>query len=510
MARRASDRRGLLGLVLFGAAWAACAPSGGRPAAGTGGQGTGGKPGTGGGASAASGGAGGQGPAGRPDGLPAVSTACAGGAKDPVARALCKAPAPVVRGLADLHGALDLRADQARTLTAAATHSVGLAGRLVSAINPRVFVFRSFSGANGLSFALDDIVALAFSRGEQAVELVGYDPAAGDFNFYLLVFEQGCNATRCTPRELFTSAVEEAWTGWRLYVDRDLEDTPFDCLSCHRPDGRSARKRLLMRELVGPWMHWSDLHFQPEGQCPPGGEPIPSGPVPYDELSLVPAGAGGAATYAGVPLDILTTVPSGHDLSSFIGVATRVIGEGGLEDAFIQLGEPMRFDSQTILCEGSVGKTDAWRGYRAAMLARGFPTPHHALDVLDAGQRAEAAAGFAEYLGRRPDADAFAIGASLMSNEAEESVGFVPRASDDARTILRQMCIRCHDGTTDPALRRARFNVEALDTLTAEAAAAVWKRITLPRTSPELMPPLRAGELPPPAVARLKEFLRIP
>lgn len=506
MGRCASDRRVFFALVVAGAALVACAPSAGQQATGTGGEGTGGRPSTSGGASGNAGAGGGPEAPGRRDGLPGVSSACARGASDPVARALCQVPAPALRGLGDLQRALDLRADTSRALAAVATHSVGLAGRLVNAINPRVFLFRTFVTANRVDIAPDDIAALAFNRGDQSVELVGYDPAAGDLNFYLLVFEQGCNATRCSPADLFTSAIEDGWTDWRLYVDRDLEDTPFDCLSCHRPEGKAARKRFLMRQLLPPWMHWSDFHFEPDNQCRPSGDPFPTGPIPYDELRLVPA----EASHAGLPLDILTRAASGHDLSSFIGIAASVIGRGVPGEGLGTLGEVMRFDSQAILCEGSVGKADTWGSYRAAMLARGFPTPHHALDILDPDQRAEAVAGFAEYLGRRPGADPFEIGASLMSDEVEASVGFVPRTTDDAGTILRQMCVRCHDGATDPALRRARFNAENVDTLTPETAAAVWKRITLPRTSPELMPPLRAGELPPAVLERLKGFLRIP
>lgn len=501
-----------LGLVAAAVGIGACTASpmtaGGSGGAGP--TGTGGKGGLGGGGQMAGGGQ--SAPYG-PDGLPLTTTACTWGATDPVARALCR-PAPEITGLADLYRALGLETRWDQRLVAATTHSVGLAGRLVNALNPRVVVFRTFS-AGTETLKADNIAALAFTRGEQAVELVGYDTVARDLNFYLLVFEQACTRAGCTPAELFGASVEDHWTGWKLYADRDLEDTQLDCLSCHRPEGQAAPKRFLMRELQNPWAHWSGFaSFRPDELCPLNLEPpaipgpFPSSEIASDDLRLVEQldpGGRAAGVFAGVPLSELSAAASGHDLSSFISVASTAMG--GSLDA---LGEFMRFPSMRILCEDSVGLTDAWNGYRTGMLTRGFPTPYHGLDVLDLSRRNEALADFPVYLARRVGADSFRIGAELMSDAAETAAGFVPSPNDDAVTILRRMCIRCHDGLTSSTLRRSRFDVERLDALTTDGAAAVWKRITASRSSPELMPPLRAGELPPWAIDRLKTFLRIP
>lgn len=447
-------------------------------------------------------------------GLPSTSTACSQGATDPVARALCTRPAPHVDGLMALYRTLGLETFLGQRLSAATTHSVALGGRLVSALNPRVFVFSSYAKNHGHDLALDDIAAAAFTRGEQAVELVAYDPKAGELNFYLLVFEQPCNGTRCTPAQLFGAAIEDGWTGWQLYVDRDLEDTPFDCLSCHRPDGAGAPKRFLMREFDVPWMHWSGFDsFNPARRCsgsplPPGSASLPDLDIVADDLRLLgQLGTSAApAAYAGVPFEELWSTASGHDFSSFLTIAVITI-DRGITEMLLRRAEPMMFDSEQVLCEGSVGRTDTWRAYRTSMLARGFPVPFHGLDVLDPEQRSPAAADFAGYLARRSDDDAYHVAARLMHDDAEQAIGFVPSPSDDARTILRQMCIRCHDAATDPRLRRARFNAEKLDEITPDAAALIWKRITAPRSAPELMPPLRAGELPPWAIDRIATFL---
>ena len=69
------------------------------------------------------------------------------------------------------------------------------------------------------------------------------------------------------------------------------------------------------------------------------------------------------------------------------------------------------------------------------------------------------------------------------------------------------MCVRRHAGGIGTRLARGRFDVTALDRLDTAAAREILRRISLPPTSPERMPPLRAGELPDWAVARINAFL---
>ena len=72
------------------------------------------------------------------------------------------------------------------------------------------------------------------------------------------------------------------------------------------------------------------------------------------------------------------------------------------------------------------------------------------------------------------------------------------------------MCVRCHATNTDARLKRARFNVEAIETDRVAPATflAIKRRLSLPKRAPELMPPWRVGELPPWAIARIERYLR--
>jgi len=442
-----------------------------------------------------------------------TAAACAGGAADPVARALCRSPAPALAGLTDLYDALGFSPDGGG-LAAVATHSLGLSARTVSALNPRVVVFPPYS-------PLDEhrIAAAAFSRGEPFVELVGYDPAANDFNFYLLAFEPACGR-RCTPADLLTERLESSWTGWTLYADRDLEDTPLDCTSCHRPDGAGAPRRLLMRQVDGPWMHWGDFR----GVTPPtactdaaGTTTLVDGEVPADGADLLRQVDGPLGRHGGVAVADLVAAQSGYDLSSFIFYSAGLadgIGDVPCLAPDCPFSEPDPFPSQAILCDRlQTGRADgaAWDRYRGAARARGLPVPFFDPDILDASARATVAGDFGAFVAT-PSAgqggDAFTKLSGLIDADAARAIGFVPDQAGTGDVILRSMCTRCHDGRADTRLARSRFDATALDRLDAAGAREVLRRISLPATSPDRMPPLRAGELPAWAVARITDLLR--
>jgi uncharacterized protein (TIGR03382 family) len=445
-----------------------------------------------------------------------TAVACGRGAADPIRRALCASPAPALTGLTDLYAALGVSPGRG-ALAAVATHSLGLSARTVSALNPRIAVFPRYSplDANG-------IAAVAFSRGEPFVEMVGYDAAANAFNFYLLAFEPACRGRTCTPSDLLTARLESGWTGWTLYADTDLEDTPLDCTSCHRPDGPGTRRRLLMRQFDGPWMHWGDFRgISSPTSCAgaDGTTALVEGAIPADGADLLRQVDGPLGQHGGVPVADLVAAPSGYDLSSFLYYAAGYAdGSGDIPCAppDCPFSEPDPFPSQAILCDRlQSGRADgaggAWDGYRRPARARGLPVPYFDPDILDASARATVAGDFAAFVatpapGDEPG-DAFTRLSGLISSDATRAIGFVPDEGAAPDLMLQTMCVRCHADGTDARLARSRFNAAALDRLDAETAREIVRRLTLPRTSPDRMPPLRAGELSASHIDRINAFL---
>jgi hypothetical protein len=451
-------------------------------------------------------------------GPPQTAAVCGRGAADPVARALCESPAPALGGLADLYRALGLGPGGDRILTAVTTHSLGLSARTVSALNPRTIVFRHYSPLDE-----NNIVAVAFSRGEPFVEMVGYDPTANDFNFYLLAFEPACKGAGCTPADLLTERIETGWNGWTLYAERDLEDTPLDCTSCHRPDGPAAPRRLLMRQVDGPWMHWGDFR----GVSSPtacidetGATTLVEGEIAADGADLLRQVDGPLGRHGGVPVADLIAAQSGYDLSSFLFYAAGLadgIGDVPCLPPDCPFSEPHPFPSQEVLCDRlrqgrADGQGGAWDRYRGQLLARGLPAPYFDPDILDPSLRATVAGDFGAFVTTPPPGgeggDAFTKTSGLIGPDVARAIGFLPDDGDSAGVILQKMCVRCHGAATDGRLARSRFNAAALDRLDAATAETILERISLPRTSPARMPPLRAGELPGWAIDRVTQLLR--
>ncbi len=431
-----------------------------------------------------------------------MARVCGRGAKDRVASVLCGPTAASIRSLTDLHRALGL-GEPANRYVAATTHSLGLSARVVSAANPRSFVYTS----KRIPIPYEDLVVTSFARGEQLVELVALDPATIDYNFYLLRFEQACNASRCTPDDLLTVKLESGWTGFTLYADKDLEDTPLDCLSCHQPFGAGTHKQLVMRQTATPWLHWDFRGIDEDRICYEQTMPYPGRWIPGDGLELMARLEGANGRHGGIPVSELVETPSGERFSLFLTEAENTIRESAYPAGYLYA--QLDYDSSGPLCEWlQKGTRELWEKSRATSMSKGLPQPYHSQDVSDPERRAEVDSDRAGFLARHASEDAFDVAMSLIAADATTAVGFVPRSSDTAELILREMCVRCHAAATEKRLRRARFNAESLDRIDPGVAESVRERIRLPRSSPELMPPLRVGELPPWAIARIDAYLR--
>jgi hypothetical protein len=247
-----------------------------------------------------------------------TSRVCAQGGTDRIATALCDKATPPIRGLGDLYRALRLD-QQGERLVAVTTHSLGLSARTVSGLNPRVVVYQDISHKRR-RVNYEEVVATTFARGEQLVELAALDPTTYEYNFYLLRFTQACNRTRCTPEDLLTEKIESGWTDWTLYGERDVEDTPLDCASCHMPFGAGTHKMLLMRQEFDPWMHWSDFRGGDERTlCRTADFDGTVGKIVAvaEGLDLLRAVEGAGGRYAGVPVAELHAAESGKIFATY-------------------------------------------------------------------------------------------------------------------------------------------------------------------------------------------------
>jgi len=360
--------------------------------------------------------------------------------------------------------------------------STALSGRLVSTLNPRAIVL----GENTL---------LAFNRGIQRVELISRDRGPErSLNFYLLHFEQACNAAPegCSPGDLYTPRVESNWTAVRIEDDEDLKNTPADCRQCHqRGSDRAIR---LMRELDGPWTHF----FMPD-DTDPEGIPEPSG---FDVVHAY-FEAKGDERYGNVPW-----------------VAIRSTFGSNLQFT-VERPQPLVFDGGTIMNErwpwtkekGFVDKplpSPTWKRYyegfkRGEHLAmphyEPFPSdPDKLADLTDVYQRFRSGELSADELPDLSD-----VYPDDPQTRAEIGLQTEPGATP-AETLI-QACGACHNDVLDQTLSRARFNIGLARLSRAELDLAV-ARLQLAPDDPGHMPPLEARQLDPNALEPLVDYLR--
>jgi hypothetical protein len=459
---------------------------------------------------------------------------CARGNQDPVARRLCAVPRTGPRtGLRSLEDLQRVFWPAGRTFgdnyaVGLTYHSQALGGRLVSAVNPALILlslepYTSGDDA-GLPQSATDL-AIAFTRGDQMVEMLGVDVPNQRLNFYLLAYGHACRAAGdCSASDVLGPRIERDWTSWTLYQAEDIEDTPLSCLSCHQSGGPGTPRRLLMRQFLLPWIHWGESSQAITSMHCADGSPLALSQVPTSGATLVPnlgsifaRAHAGETMFGGEPIESLIQRRSGAVISDAAKqVRAAVLRRDGnpslddnVEDRF-PLEEPFPLDSDRVLqgdyCPG--GKKDAWNGYRQSVLLRdGFPISYYGYDILESEQGASASADYGAYLRANPSNDAFDILSPLVSDEIGTAVGFLPDPDGDAPAILRQMCGRCHTGHEDPGMRRARFDARNPERLTRASMSEAMRRIRLAERDPEVMPPRRAGHLPAWAIERLGAYL---
>ena len=403
----------------------------------------------------------------------AYERVCARGRQDAFAKALCNTgQRPELHDMVELLRLAGLESERAFALTA---NSTSLVSSSVSAINPRIIVFpRVDEQASPLATA----TAVGFVRGEQFVEIVSYDTGSQDLNFYLVAFEQACSyaSAGCDLTSLLTGELERDWTAYSIYDQDDLEGTSFDCLSCHQPGGHGTKRILRMQELTSPWMHWFPQRFvqRTESDRLLGAQ--------FAEAHALDA------NYGGIPV---ATIASALDEGSGAQLEALVRAQGFGE-------QPNPFDAQ-IAAEMKSGASPTWQArFDAHLRGEAIAVPYPLLDVTDEAARTAAVRSYLDVARGSAPRESLVDIRRIFSSEATEKLSFVPKPGSDGRTVLLQMCSRCHDGRGNPTLNKNRFDVRRLDEMPRGTKDEAIDRINA--TDDTRMPPWRAGTLTPDAI----------
>jgi hypothetical protein len=360
-------------------------------------------------------------------------------------------------------------------------HSTALSGRVVSPINPRALVL-----APG--------TVLAFNRGVQQVEIASYDRLLQDLDFFLVSFDQACNAAPqgCTPGDLYTPRIEENWVAVRVQDDDDLKNTPSDCRRCHQ-QVLTKEPALLMRELEGPWTHF---FLADEGQQP--GYPEPTGvDLTRDYLS-----AKGNEPYAGIPTPFLRAT-AGFTLENFVGRSQPLVFDS------VQISnERWHFVDGEYLPEPT--RSPTWdQAYAAFQRGEQLALPHYEPRPTDANKQALLTAAYQRYLSGEISAEALPDLSDIFPDDPARRAEIGLQTTPDASPaeILVQACGSCHNDVLDQTISRARFNIDLKRMDRAELEIAI-QRLNAPAGAGGRMPPPESRQLDPAAQERLIAYLQ--
>jgi hypothetical protein len=411
-----------------------------------------------------------------PRGDEQTSAVCERRGDDLVRDVFCGEDRAEITSMSELHAALGLEVGKPGGVAgpAVAGHSTSLSVRSVSAINPRVIVVQ-------LEAPPFELLALAFTRGEQFSEIVVRDREDGELRFYLIGFRQACNETArgCLPGDLLTPAVERDWREVTLYAEQDLANTVLDCAPCHQPSGPDTPELIRMHELETPWTHWFFRSSE-------GGRALLA-----DYFA-----ARGDEPYAAMAADQIDNSHPGNlsMLAIFAGMTEQ----------------PNQFDSQAIEDEARTGESPTWRAiYRRALRGEAIPVPYYGVKVTDPEKLRAMTAAYAAYRAGELAQDELPDIRDVFPDDPQRlaEMGVMTEPGASGKEVLLQACGQCHNARLDQSLSRAKFRAD-LEGMSRAAKDAAIARLKLPPSDPRAMPPALLRTLTPEARGRAIEALQ--
>lgn len=406
---------------------------------------------------------------------------CARTGQDKVRKVFCGTTPPQIKSLVELQRAIGLGivnpdlvgrrqngmgGNAAFTFTGA---SSSLVGRYSSAINPRLIMFSPPTGE-----IIPDMVALAFVRGEQFVEIAARDPVTGQMNFYLVRFEQACNQLPegCSIGELLTPGIEKNWTSLTVYEDIDVQNTIMDCRHCHQPDGEGTPKILRMQELKSPWTHF-----------------FRDNTASQVLLRDFYAAHGQTEDFAGVPAAMIESSDPAR-LEQLVrnhgfGNQPNVFPSAVIEHELSKTGE------KNIASAPGLGRSDTWQGlYDRFVKGEFIAPPYFAIRVTDPDKLASMTASYQAYRAGKISAKMLPDLRNVLLDTGLRDMGFMAKAGLSGRELLLNACAQCHNAKLPQNISRAKFDVD-LSKMSREAKNAAIERIRLSPDDVKLMPPTR-------------------
>lgn len=415
---------------------------------------------------------------------------CAYGNKDKFTAAYCaNSTPPAINSLNDLLGVVGMNGKFGGGTNnigfAINSQNASLVSRSTSVLNPRAILYNSAA----------PFIAFGFARGDNVVEIAAEDPNTNDINFFLVKYQHSCDGTgSCTTGDDFSSQNENNWTSVDVYTGHeDLQNTPRQCDTCHRPQGYDATANtktpsiLRMQELVNPWTHWFRSNR--------GGSGLVASfcSAHQDAYATVPnsatCGTNSPQNTGGDPANMQRNLIQNHNFDKNSAF-------------FTYQGNNINKDSNTF-----VGPPPAnWlTAFSQELTGKFIRVPHYEINIFDQAKVNTAITTVAAVeagsmpMNAMPDLRA----AAFVRPDALPIIGHAalvtnPNTNMDATAneIIFQQCATCHQGLMPGSGNRELFQVADFpDKLTQTEKMRVANRICRDASSLYLMPPAMFGTL---------------
>lgn len=349
-------------------------------------------------------------------------------------------------------------------------HSSALTARKVTPLTPTAFIFTP-PPADGSSITTPYTI-VGFDPGEQFVEVASYDPTGKTVNFYLVFFDQACNARPggCTTTDLLTPKLVTGWSNVRVYEDSTLlGNTILDCHVCHQPNNDKA-PFLRMQEIVPPFTHWFSADTE-------GGRAL---------LADFHAAHGANEDYGGIPSALIDK----SDPSKLAALVTQA-GFGQQPNLFPSAAIEAELKSSAPgqpLTNVPIGKSATWQKlYDDAVAGTFIAAPYHDVKVTDPTKLATMTMAYQKWMsGAASDLPELR---DVFLDDGLRDMGFAPKAGLDGRGLITQMCQECHHSKLDPLITRERFLTDKLAQMTRAERDVAIERLQTPITNRLAMPP---------------------